>query len=273
MTEQLTRLEDGSVIARGDAVFEHMDVAGGLCVMASHVSPDKTTGNEDSATAIAKEGVAVLAVADGLGGLPAGDAASGALVKTLVATVAAADLKARPMRGAILDALEKSNNKILKSGLGNATTVALAEVDGDSLRNYYAGDSQILVIGQRGKIKLQTVAHSPTGYAVESGYLDEDEALTHEERHYVDNVVGSAEMSVQMGMPIKLSRFDTVIVATDGLWDNLYVEEIIEITRKGELLAAGQQLMQAVQKRIAEPKPDMPSHADDVTFILYRRQQ
>jgi len=246
MTEQLTRLTDGSVVARGDTVFEHMDVAGGHCVMASRASPAKTTGNEDSATAIARDGVAVLAVADGLGGLPAGDAASGALVKTLVRAVAGVDLKARPMRGAILDALEKSNDKILKAGLGNATTVALAEVDGDSLRNYYAGDSQILVIGQRGKIKLQTVAHSPTGYAVESGYLDEDEALTHDERHY--------------------------IVATDGLWDNLYLEEIIEIARKGDLLEAGSTLMDAVQKRIAEPKADMPSHADDVTFILYRRR-
>ncbi|MEN8164347.1 MAG: ATP-binding protein, partial [Acidobacteriota bacterium] len=48
------------------------------------------------------------------------------------------------------------------------------EIDGRSIRPYHVGDSQAVVCGQRGKLKLQTMAHAPVAYAVEAGVLDED---------------------------------------------------------------------------------------------------
>ena len=41
----------------------------------------------------------------------------------------------------------------------------------------------ILTTGQRGRLRMQTVSHSPVGFAIEYGLLDESEAMHHEERH------------------------------------------------------------------------------------------
>jgi len=128
----------------------------------------------------------------------------------------------------------------------------------------------ILVTGQRGKIKLQSVPHSPVGYAVEAGMLDENEAVHHEERHLVSNVVGSTDMRIEIGPTIKLSKFDSLIVSSDGLFDNLYVDEIVEIARKGNIEKAGLQLQQKAQQRMLSPQKDLPCHADDLSFILFR---
>ena len=80
----------------------------------------------------------------------------------------------------------------------------------------------------RGRVKLQTISHSPVGYAVESGMLDDQEAMHHEERHVVSNIIGTPEMRIEIGPPIDLATYDTLLVATDGLADNLHIEEIIE---------------------------------------------
>ena len=79
----------------------------------------------------------------------------------------------------------------------------------------------ILAIGQKGKIKLQTISHSPVGLAVESGHLDESEAMHHEQRHVVSNVVGDQTMRIEVGAKLMLAPRDTVLLSTDGLFDNL----------------------------------------------------
>jgi len=232
---------------------------------------NKADGNEDCAALVPfGPDAAVLAVADGLGGLPAARTASSTLINTLCTSLKRAEREQRPLRGAVLDAIESTNQKLLADGLGNATTAALIEIDGTTVRPYHVGDSQILLTGQRGRIKLQTLAHSPTGYAVESGMLDEDDALDHAERHYVANVVGDREMRIEIGTPVKMAPFDTLVIASDGLWDNMFVEEVVDTVRTGNLTDAADVLMKTARTRINEPKDGLPSHPDDVTFVLYR---
>ena len=176
------------------------------------------------------------------------------------------------MREAILDGIEKANQQILKQTGGAATTLAAVEVQNNQVRPFHVGDSMIMVCGQRGKIKLQSIAHSPVGYAVESGLLDEDEAIHHEERHLISNVVGAEDMSIEIGSQRKLDKHDTVIVASDGLFDNLYLSEITELIRKGDLEYAATQLIELAHQRMQENVADLPCHPDDLTFILFRHQ-
>ena len=37
-----------------------------------------------------------------------------------------------------------------------------------------------IIVGQRGVLKWKSTPHSPVGYAIESGMMDEDEAMTHD---------------------------------------------------------------------------------------------
>lgn len=249
---------------------ERIDLSFGTAVAFSDKSPDKESANEDSAALFKLDNnTAVFLVADGLGSLPNADAASKLAIKAIQHSIEQVSDN-NSLREAILDGFEKANQLIQSKTPGSATTLVAIEYHKQTIRPYHVGDSMILVTGQRGRIKLQSVPHSPVGYAVEAGMLDENEAVHHEERHIVSNVVGSADMRIEIGATIKLSPYDTLVISSDGLFDNLYVDEIVELVRKGNLENAGKQLFRQARKRMLAPQKDMPSHADDLSFILFR---
>ena len=249
---------------------ERIDLGFGTAVAFSDKSPDKTSVNEDSVALLQLDNnTAVFIVADGLGSLPNSDAASKIAIKAIEKSVANITDNSS-LREAILDGIEKANQLIQDKTPGSATTLVAIEYQNQIIRPYHVGDSMILVTGQRGKIKLQSVPHSPVGYAVESGMLDENEAVHHEERHIVSNVVGATDMRIEIGAAIKLAQYDTLMISSDGLFDNLYVEEIVELARKGDVETAGRQLKELAQQRMQTPKTDLPSHPDDLSFILFR---
>src|SRR5690606_2144872 len=109
------------------------------------------------------------------------------------------------------------------------------EIQNGVIRPYHVGDSAILLTGQRGKLKMQTIAHSPIGYAVEAGLMREEEAIHHEERHVISNVIGSDQMRIEIGPPVEMARRDTLVLASDGLLDNLLPSEIVGYVRSGPL--------------------------------------
>ncbi len=256
----------------GDA--EHFDIRldRGLVCVRSFKSPDKETSNEDAAAVVpvGSEGL-VIAVADGVGGTPSGREAASVTMRTLGDSLSAHDLATDGLRGAILDAVDAANHRVLELGRGAATTLVIGELLGSQLRSYHVGDSELIAVGQRGRVKMRLVPHSPTGFAVEAGLMDENEAVSHDQRHVLFNVIGSPEMRVDIGAPIRLSLRDTVLLATDGLLDNLYVDEIVEIIRKGSLPAAADRLVDTARGRMRLEDPgDIPSKPDDVTIVLFR---
>jgi serine/threonine protein phosphatase PrpC len=234
-------------------------------------APDKTTPNEDCLALIPFDADSgVLIVADGLGGLPAGSTASQLAIDTIAQVLDEAATADMPLRDAILNGIEQANAAILAQASGMATTLAVVEIQGQMIRHYHVGDAMIMVTGQRGKLKAYTVSHSPVGYAVEAGMLDEEEAVHHEERHIVSNVVGATDMHMSIGTTLQLATRDTLLLASDGLFDNLYREEIVELIRKGPLSRAAAQLVSQCQQRMQHPQAGLPSHADDLSFILFR---
>ena len=205
-----------------------------------------------------------------MGGQPGGASASQIALRCLKKSVERQSGTDGPIRAAILDGVEDANRAVLDLGIGAATTFAALEVAGDSLRPYHVGDSSILITGQRGKLKLQTVAHSPVGYAVESGMLDEHEAMHHDERHLISNMIGSADMRIEVGSPYRLAPHDTALLATDGLLDNLNVQEVVEIVRSGPLDDVSRDLARHCHERMRNSDNGHPSKPDDFTFVLFR---
>ena len=190
---------------------EFVSFAGYHAAIFTHRRPESPTANEDGAALIPyddQSGVAV--VADGLGGSSAGERASAMALEELQRSIAQARETGEPLRSAILTGIENANDSIQKLGIGAMTTLAVAEIDQESIRTYHVGDSEILVLGGRGKVKLRTVSHSPVGYGVEAGFIDAAEAMHHEDRHIVNNVVGEAEMRIEIGSPIPLAPRDTM---------------------------------------------------------------
>jgi serine/threonine protein phosphatase PrpC len=247
------------------------DLASGMVAGFSHRCPQRTDVSEDCAAWFHFDSRScVLAVADGLGGQPAGEWASRVAIETLHHTLAVARAEGTPLRAAILDGFEQANAAILETGLGAATTLAVVEIQGNAVRPYHVGDSMILIFGQRGRVRLQSVAHSPIGYAVEAGFLDAEAAMHHADRHYISNMLGSPEMHITVGSPLELSPRDTLLVASDGLADNLHLEEIVATARKGALDRAASELLSQALERMNSPQPGVPSKPDDLTAILFR---
>ncbi|QDU39180.1 Putative protein phosphatase 2C-type [Maioricimonas rarisocia] len=254
--------------------------AGGIVTVVSTACPGKTTPNEDSAGLVdCGTRAGVLLVADGVGGHRGGEFASENVVRIVAEHLdelrASHGTSASPVprgmiRAAILDGLDQANQKLLESGLGCATTLAAVEINGREIRPFHVGDSEILVVGQRGKVKLQTVSHSPVGFAIEAGLLDETEAIHHEDRHVVSNVVGTVDMRVEMGTPVTLAANDTLLIASDGLFDNLRQDEIIEAIRKGPLDEAVRRLATLARERMEDADEGVPSKPDDLTIIAFR---
>ncbi len=261
-----------------------------VCGNASVVSrrcPGAEGPNQDAAALLpATESSGLLVVADGLGGGPAGERAAALAVQCLREALSAHE--ADDLRPAVLDGIEAANQEILAVGDGSATTVSVVEVHDGSIRPYHVGDSLILVVGQRGLVKYRSTPHSPVGYAVAAGVLDEHEALHHEQLHVVANVVGCEEMTIEVGAPRPLAKRDTVVLASDGLADNLAENEIVELVRRGKLPTCVTALADAASARMhLEPNPpsglavpesdheilvdQLPSKPDDLTIVAFRR--
>ena len=250
---------------------EQYPFTGGKVVAFTARSPIKETVNEDVLALIPLgEHAGVFVIADGLGGLPAGEVAARLAVTTLRESLAEVTEDGVSLREAILNGIEKANANILALGTGCATTLAVVELQAGVMRSYHVGDSLIMLVGQRGKLKFQNVSHSPVGYAVEAGLLDEAEAVHHEERNVVSNVIGTPDMRIDIGPAIELAPRDTLLLASDGLPDNLYVDEIIAQVKSGPLREVGEILVESCRKRMLSSEQQRPSHPDDLSVILYR---
>jgi len=249
-----------------------VDVAGGSAFALTIRDPEKETENEDTVAIVPYgPGACVLIVADGAGGLPAGKRASLTAVTTLAASLLAAMGRTVLLRTAILNGIEAANEAVLAIGNGSATTLTVITIEGLVARSYHVGDSEGLVVGQRGKIRLQTTAHSPTGFAVEAGFLDHREALHHEDRHLVSNFIGTTDMRIDVGASVELKPRDTVLVASDGLTDNVHSDETIELIRAGGLAESGAALAALARKRMINKDSGQPSKPDDLSLILFRK--
>ena len=250
----------------------HATVGGGDVYAYTCPAPNKEVSNQDTVAVIPYgPEAAVLVVADGAGGLPAGKRASATAVASLAASLHSAMEETMLLRTAILNGIDAANSAVQAIGNGSATTLTVITIEGRTLRSYQVGDSEAIVVGQRGLIKLQTTPHSPTGFAVEAGFLDEKEALHHEDRHLVSNFLGTTDMRIDVGAELRMNPRDTILLASDGLMDNVHLDEIIERVRKGPMADAAERVVSLAQRRMTGIAPAQPSKPDDLSLILFRK--
>lgn len=259
-----------SVLDADMTACEAVPLACGEAVVLSQKCPGKETANEDGAVVIpvGDRGV-VLAVADGVGGLPQGDQAARVALETLVEFVSR-NRNPERLRVAIIDAIEKANRRVIALGGGAATTLSVVQIVDQRVRTYHVGDSEIFVVGGRGMIKLQTLAHGPVAYGVHCGLIDPAEALLHESRNLVSNIVGAHDMRIELGPSLKLAQRDVVLICSDGITDNLHAEEVAAAICGKPTDVAGQSLLDALKIR-REQMGELDFKDDDSTFVIYRR--
>ncbi len=175
-------------------------------------------GNEDALFV----GRWVYAVADGVGGAPAGEVAS-----TLAVEQVAAYDDATPEdiadTGALLGAsVRAAARTVAEAGAddpartGMATTLTAAAVWDDQLVIAHVGDSRAYLL--RDGLEQLTNDHTAVEEAVQVGLLDRADAARHPERHLLVRVVGmDPDVPVADYGPWRLQSGDRVLLCSDGL--------------------------------------------------------
>jgi PPM family protein phosphatase len=236
----------------------------------SRKNPFKETCNEDAIVVIPVDDEStVFAIADGCGGMRGGEQAASLCLQMLCEAIEQHRDGPDRLRFAIIEGIERANNAIQELKIGAACTIAVVECTQRTMRPYHVGDSMILVSSNRGRIRYQSVSHSPVGFAVESGMLCENEAMHHEDRHLVSNVVGHSHMRIEMGPVVPLSTRDTILIASDGLFDNLNMTEVIEHVRKGKLHEAVRNASNLAHQRMLGIDGH-PCKPDDISMVAIR---
>lgn len=255
-----------------DVVSVHM--AGFEVAVASLRGPGKDE-NEDGALVVdLGEGGIALAVADGMGGMSHGALAAKLTLGALESTLASR-APGSSRRAAIVEGIERAHVEVLTHCDGGGATLVAAVLTGAEAQIVHSGDAEALVIGGGGKLRHRTVPHSPVGYAQAAGLLTEAEALIHPERHVVSSGVGVEGIEIQVGPKVATRVRDTVLLASDGLFDNVVEGEVLEIAPRGTPEDAAERLIELARGRMLASLDSMDpldlGKPDDLTLVVARR--
>jgi protein phosphatase len=231
---------------------------------------------EDIALRAEDETAYGMVVADGMGGMPAGDVASRMALSTLVDLVIktpdwilrmnrrkAAVVKRRMIqRFRVVDrALREHGDRDPRlSGMGTTMTVACSL--GADLFLGHIGDSRAYLLREGGLIQL-TRDHTLAEAMIGAGLLAPEDATVHGMRHVLTAALGSTAQPTDPEVQrLYLRHGDQLLLCTDGLTECLgtnAIRSILSSTASAE--DACQRLVDAALKGTA---------ADNVTVVLAR---
>jgi PPM family protein phosphatase len=171
----------------------------------------------------------VFAVADGMGGHVGGAAAAEAVVEALHSLTGAETTTVEKIRLA----LQRADGKIRafrgpdKAGAG--TTVAgVALVDegqGPQLAVFHVGDSRVYR-WHEGRLELVTKDHSVVQELIDAGYISDESASTHPQRHIITRALGVGPRPEADVVLFPVVAGDRYLACSDGLTGELTDDRI-----------------------------------------------
>jgi PPM family protein phosphatase len=166
---------------------------------------------------------AILAVADGVGGLAAGEIASKIAVSSSVAE-AVADIIHQPTIGSsdsIKKAFESANAKIVNvtsfTNKSMGSTLSMALLAGSQLYSANAGDTRIYLV--------RTKSRASQRLTVDHRFLDDGVPT-----HVITRALGSRDPTPDINGPYECEAESRLIACTDGVHEDVSDAEILEQT-------------------------------------------
>lgn len=226
-------------------------------------SPHKTSENEDVVFVDKKNGTLIFGVADGAGGHPKGQEAAFIVGDEILnGKYSLTEDQFNPFH-----LIEVINNRVRALKVGARSTLAFATIINDNIRCFAVGDSEIVYWNGNGAEVYSNVPHSNTGYRVEAGILDQDESLDDPERHVVTNLVGDEAIRIESTSAFEVKKGHTILIGTDGLFDNVSHAELRELVAKGVFEKSFEMLTEICKKQ----EEDKWKKTDDIGFVLIRK--
>jgi serine/threonine protein phosphatase PrpC len=210
--------------------------------------------NEDNVRYFERNGVCVVAVADGLGGHGGGQIASALAADTIAdAFIKDPSLDAEYVGGLFQKANREVLNAQTQTQKMKSTGVALFIKDGQAIWGH-AGDSRLYYFAD-GRLAAQTLDHSVAQMAVFSGEITAGQIRHHEDRNRVIRAFGGSEqLKTEIAPRLPLNRGPyAFLLCTDGFW-----EYVLEAEMEQDLTESGsaQGWLNAMLKRLESRVPD-----------------
>jgi serine/threonine protein phosphatase PrpC len=230
--------------------------------------------NEDSLLAVhpagERDGAALVAVADGMGGHKAGEVASALAVQALQQVLDEID-PAVDADALLTRALEVGNRSIWdaaaedfeKEGMGTTIVAAMMSADGQGIVAN-VGDSRAYVFAD-GEAKLLTVDHTWVNQQVRAGQMTEHEAKLSPFRNLLTRSLGSSpQVEIDLFKGLQLGAGDALILVSDGVTG--YLEE----ADFSSILRAASNAQEAAERLVEEAV--QRGGADNATAVVVRRR-
>lgn len=186
------------------------------------------TNNEDALRFDAAAGLAALA--DGMGGLAAGEVASNLAIEVMFDEL----LKAQPVSAAVLKAaVLKSDRAIHLAGLARqlvmgTTLVVWQRLTTSEALVAHVGDSRCYRL--RGAVTtLLTRDHSVVQQRLEAGLITASEAWHAPDRHLITQALGLGEPIVVDVQTVETAAGDRFLLCSDGLTDMIEESELVRL--------------------------------------------
>jgi PPM family protein phosphatase len=178
-------------------------------------------------------------VADGVGGRPGGELASGTAVQTLVEYIAQTagcfnnmDTERENeflvhLEGAVTRAHERILTELSDGGKGPSTTLTMATLVGPRAYIVHVGDSRAYYLHGK-RLRQLTTDQTMGQYMVDVGAWTEEQAERAKIGANLTSALGSSEMLPRVGL-VDLEPGDVLLLCTDGLTKHVSDEEILAV--------------------------------------------
>ncbi|MCW8907102.1 MAG: protein phosphatase 2C domain-containing protein [Sedimenticola sp.] len=229
--------------------------------------------NQDRCMVVREDGVALLGLADGMGGHPRGEVAAQLLADTCRNYF---DLTPHPILnpGSFLTRLlHKAHEDIVAFGyeqepaIDPRTTAVACLVQKGVAYWAHAGDSRLYLLRQQ-RVLSRTVDHSYVERLKQQGVISAREQEDHPQRNYVTRCLGGSLVSPEITLgKHKLESGDILLLCSDGLWGS--VDENTLLTTLFSRLPLSEAVQALAERAARNAFPD----SDNVTLVAIRMQQ
>ena len=247
---------------------EPLRTSAGDVALLSRCHPERGPNQDGVLVLDAGEAGVVLAVADGMGGHADGELAARLALESVADEVEQAVSSGDALLPAVRAGFERAGQAIAELGTGAGTTLVATLVRGARARSVHTGDSLGLVCDAEGILQHRTRDHSPSGYALAAGLISEEDALLRTDRNVVLSALGYPEPRIEEGPVLALGPGASVLLASDGLTDNLLTGEILDLLEEP---GSSADAVAALDERARDAMDSELGKRDDLTLLLLRR--
>lgn len=232
-------------------------------------NPGGRDNNEDYVTVAKHDEDICFILCDGLGGHDRGEVAS----KCVAEHIASQFEKLGNTKDFFDDAIPSAQEKLLalqeEQNMQDAmkTTLVVLIVADNQIRWAHIGDSRLYRFYDNNTKYERTKDHSMVQMLCNMGEIDEKEIRTHEDRNKVLRVMGApwGKKSYDKSAIIEREEMQAFALMTDGFWEYVYEEEMLESLRNTK---SAEEWMKDMEKLVVE-RADM-TDTDNYSIICVR---